>query len=185
VSRKAAIELQRYLYTLTGQYPPLNTIDAQYAMSPDADHAGVHFILATQESYAKQRHFLQRLQHLPLPLPGSDLNHHLVHPDSHVLHVANIGSTSYVLLYASNPTAVHHAVFSFLEHCGMRFRIAEDVVPDQLRQRFTIATLIKHVGGKFSWPKTLTPRMSERGLQPFHDFSAGPDWWNQQVRITL
>eukprot|EP00045_Choanoeca_perplexa_P015364 m.192431 g.192431 ORF g.192431 m.192431 type:complete len:1006 (-) comp16962_c0_seq2:1886-4903(-) len=169
VTRKAVLELQRYLYTLTGEYTSINNVDQA---SPASD---VHFLLATEATYAKQRQYLTSV-----PLPGSNINQHLVHRDSHVLHVATANTTAYVLLYAANPTGIHHAVFSFLERCGLRFRIAEDVVPDQLRHRFSVLSLVQHVESTSDWPVTLTPRMSERGLQPFHDFSAGPDWWNQQ-----
>ncbi|MEI8375938.1 MAG: alpha-glucuronidase family glycosyl hydrolase [Planctomycetota bacterium] len=60
-----------------------------------------------------------------------------------------------------------YGAYRFAEKLGIRFGLDEDVVPDEL------------IAG--SWPdidETGKPRFALRGLQPFHDFSVGPDWWN-------
>jgi hypothetical protein len=60
-----------------------------------------------------------------------------------------------------------YGAYRFAEKLGVRFGLDEDVVPDD---RLT-----------GSWPEineTGKPRFALRGLQPFHDFSVGPDWWN-------
>jgi len=60
-----------------------------------------------------------------------------------------------------------YGAYRFAEKLGVRFGLNEDVLPDE---PFT--------GG---WPQTNEtgrPRFALRGLQPFHDFSVGPDWWN-------
>ena len=62
-----------------------------------------------------------------------------------------------------------YGAYRFAEKLGVRFGLDEDVVPD--------GPLIG------DWPgmnETGRPRFALRGLQPFHDFSVGPDWWNAQ-----
>lgn len=62
-----------------------------------------------------------------------------------------------------------YGAYRFAEKLGIRFGLDGDVVPDE------------PFGG--DWPElseTGKPRFALRGLQPFHDFSVGPDWWNLQ-----
>jgi hypothetical protein len=66
-------------------------------------------------------------------------------------------------------TGTRYGAYRFAEKLGVRFALDEDVLPDE------------PLGG--AWPvldETGKPRFSLRGLQPFHDFSVGPDWWNLQ-----
>lgn len=60
-----------------------------------------------------------------------------------------------------------YGAYRFAEKLGVRFGLDDDVVPDE------------PMAG--NWPElneTGKPRFALRGLQPFHDFSVGPDWWN-------
>jgi hypothetical protein len=62
-----------------------------------------------------------------------------------------------------------YGAYGFAEKLGIRFGLDEDVVPDE--------------PWSGNWPElneTGKPRFALRGLQPFHDFSVGPDWWNLQ-----
>ena len=62
-----------------------------------------------------------------------------------------------------------YGAYRFAEKLGIRFGLDEDVVPDEPWDG--------------NWPEmneTGRPRFALRGLQPFHDFSVGPDWWNLQ-----
>lgn len=59
-----------------------------------------------------------------------------------------------------------YGAYRFAEMLGVRFGLDGDALPD--------APLA-------AWPgmdETGKPRFALRGLQPFHDFSVGPDWWN-------
>ncbi len=60
-----------------------------------------------------------------------------------------------------------YGAYRFAEKLGVRFGLDEDVLPD--------APL---TGGLPDMDETGKPRFALRGLQPFHDFSVGPDWWN-------
>ena len=60
-----------------------------------------------------------------------------------------------------------YGAYRFAERLGVRFGLDEDVIPDR-RAPWRVSVL-DEVG---------KPRFSLRGLQPFHDFPMGPDWWN-------
>ena len=66
-------------------------------------------------------------------------------------------------------TGTLYGAYRFAEKLGVRFALDEDILPDE------------PLSG--AWPvldETGKPRFALRGLQPFHDFSVGPDWWNLQ-----
>lgn len=63
--------------------------------------------------------------------------------------------------------AVLYAAYEFAQQLGVRFYLHGDVIPDG-KILFKIPEL--DVRKK--------PAFSIRGIQPFHDFPEGPDWWN-------
>lgn len=70
-------------------------------------------------------------------------------------------------IVGGNEIGVLYGAYRFAEKFGVRFAIDEDILPDE-----------PWAG---AWPEmneTGKPRFALRGLQPFHDFSVGPDWWN-------
>lgn len=64
-------------------------------------------------------------------------------------------------------TATLYAAYRFAEHLGIRFYLDDDVVPD--RQTPLVLPQLDEQGA---------PLFNLRGIQPFHDFPEGPDWWN-------
>jgi hypothetical protein len=62
--------------------------------------------------------------------------------------------------------AVLYGAYTFVEKLGVRFEIHGDVIPDE---RLTELPMVKDETG--------APLFELRGLQPFHDFPEGPDWW--------
>ncbi len=64
--------------------------------------------------------------------------------------------------------AVLYGTYDLAEKLGVRFYLHGDVIPDQ-----KIALTIPSVD------ETHAPLFDTRGIQPFHDFPEGPDWWNQ------
>lgn len=64
--------------------------------------------------------------------------------------------------------AVLYGCYAFAEKLGVRFYLHGDVIPDD-RIRFELPQL----------DETRQPVFETRGIQPFHDFQEGPDWWNQ------
>jgi len=61
---------------------------------------------------------------------------------------------------------VLYGAYRYVELLGVRFQIDGDVVPDE---RLKARPAVKEESGK--------PLFELRGLQPFHDFPEGPDWW--------
>jgi hypothetical protein len=62
--------------------------------------------------------------------------------------------------------AVLYGAYCLAEHLGLRFYLHGDAVPDA-RIAFALPKL----------DETHQPLFSLRGIQPFHDFPEGPDWW--------
>lgn len=75
------------------------------------------------------------------------------------------GSTVYVI--GGSDTATLYGAYRFAEHLGIRFYMDGDVVPDE-RVPFSIPQL----------DERRSPLFELRGIQPFHDFPEGPDWWS-------
>jgi hypothetical protein len=69
-------------------------------------------------------------------------------------------------LSGGSDVAVLYGAYAFAEKLGVRFQLDGDVVPD------TLAPLVLPV-----LDETHQPLFDLRGLQPFHDFPEGPDWW--------
>jgi hypothetical protein len=72
-----------------------------------------------------------------------------------------------VLITGGDFLGTLYGAYHFVEHLGIRFYLHGDVIPDE-RIPFELPTLEEH--GR--------PLFSLRGIQPFHDFPEGPDWWN-------
>ena len=62
---------------------------------------------------------------------------------------------------------VLYGAYAFVGKLGVRFYLHGDVVPDG-NIPFAIPQL----------DETCKPLFETRGIQPFHDFPEGPDWWN-------
>ena len=66
-----------------------------------------------------------------------------------------------------DPLGVLYGAYRYAEKLGVRFYLHGDVVPDN---RLTKLPQVDETG---------KPLFSIRGIQPFHDFPEGPDWWNR------
>ena len=64
--------------------------------------------------------------------------------------------------------AVLYGAYALAEKLGVRFYLDGDVIPDT-KIPFAIPSL----------DEMRLPLFELRGIQPFHDFPEGPDWWNQ------
>ena len=72
-----------------------------------------------------------------------------------------------LFLAGGSDTAVLYAAYRFAEHLGVRFYLHGDVTPDE-KTPFVLPVV----------DETRKPLFELRGIQPFHDFPEGPDWWN-------
>jgi hypothetical protein len=72
-----------------------------------------------------------------------------------------------VLVAGGDAIGTLYGAYRFAEHLGVRFYLHGDVIPDE-PQAFRLPD-VKESGA---------PLFSVRGIQPFHDFPEGPDWWD-------
>jgi hypothetical protein len=95
---------------------------------------------------------------------GKDLG-----PQQFALKTGTTGGDRVWWIVGGDEVGTLYSAYRFAEKLGIRFGLDGDVVPDE------------PLTG--NWPElneTGKPRFALRGLQPFHDFSVGPDWWNLQ-----
>lgn len=95
----------------------------------------------------------------------------LQHADAHSIHsLAPQPGVNAVACTGATAQAVLYCAYTLLEAMGVRFYLHGDVLPAAERTRSLPRGL----------HRTYSPRFSVRGLQPFHDFPMGPDWWQPQ-----
>ena len=144
----AAREVRRYIYLRTGDLLPI----VKSAKREDA------IIVTRKGGPAMQA--LAADPGVKKPLDG-------LKPDDHVLRTVDEGGARRVYLIGGSDTATLYAAYRFAEHMGVRFYLHGDVVPDT-PVRLELPELDEH----------RSPLFELRGIQPFHDFPEGPDWWN-------
>jgi len=94
--------------------------------------------------------------------------------DEHLL-VTILGSVARDLVFCvgATPIATLYAAYLFVEQLGVRFTLHSDIIPAaksfSFLQSFSSCLHIR-----------ASPKFEIRGIQPFHDFPEGPDWWGEQ-----
>lgn len=150
-TRLAAHEVCRYFYLVTGTLPEFRT------GRPGADMPDVSFIVTTAAG---------SFSLFPPGLNVPESARRLLKESYWVKTVAQGGKTIHLIM-GGNENGLLYGAFAFAEQLGVRFYLDGDVVPD----RHVPASRIS-VG-----EKTGAPLFDIRGIQPFHDFPEGPDWW--------
>ncbi|MHC4505281.1 MAG: malectin domain-containing carbohydrate-binding protein, partial [Planctomycetota bacterium] len=146
----AAKEIRRYFYLRTGE---LLSID-------EGTSAGASGAIVVG---SKDRPAVRRM------LETTDLRSSVgaLAAEEYRLKTAGRGSRRAVLVTGGDDVGTLYAAYRLAESLGVRFYMHGDVVPDG-----RIAPSLPDVdeAGK--------PLFRRRGIQPFHDFPEGPDWWN-------
>jgi hypothetical protein len=86
----------------------------------------------------------------------------------------NQGGRQVFLVTGGSDGGVLYAAYRLAEHWGVRFYLHGDVVPDQ-RIKLRLPAL----------SEVRKPLFALRGIQPFHDFPEGPDWWNREDYLAI
>ena len=73
-----------------------------------------------------------------------------------------------LLVVGGDDAGTLYAAYHLAEVLGVRFYLHGDVIPDEPME-WKLPELDEHG----------TPLFPLRGIQPFHDFPEGPDWWNR------
>jgi hypothetical protein len=146
----AAKEIRRYLCLRTGLLWPLRLDDA----APEQN-----WILVG----TKHRRSVQTL----LADPALKESVQGLAEQEFVLRTVRHGNRVVWLIAGGDGIGAFYGAYRFAEHLGVRFYLHGDVLPDtqtalQLPDLNEIAK----------------PLFRLRGIQPFHDFPEGPDWWN-------
>jgi len=148
--RLAAREIRRYVYVRTGKLLPIvSEIDS-------APQGGLILVAASNQLSEALVGFDPRLMARPRSVP-----------DQYILKTTKRGDRPILVVYGSGDTGVLYGAYRLAEHLGVRFYMHGDVVPDQ-RIELRMPQL-DEIG---------TPLFDRRGIQPFHDFPEGPDWWD-------
>jgi hypothetical protein len=95
-------------------------------------------------------------------------------PQEYLLRTIAAGTRRVLLLAGGDDAGTLYAAYRFAEHLGVRFYLHGDVIPDE-RMPPRLAT-IDEVG---------RPLFAIRGIQPFHDFPEGPDWWGRDDYLAI
>lgn len=82
--------------------------------------------------------------------------------------LSSITSTQLFIVGASDIGCLY-GVYKFIESTGIGFALDEDIIPDNKIRNINLS----------GFNKSYTPSFALRGIQPFHDFPEGPDWWNE------
>lgn len=88
-------------------------------------------------------------------------------PEAYRLQTASRGGQTVQRILGGSDVGVLYGAYRYAEKLGVRFYLHGDVLPDE---RLNTLPSVNETG---------TPLFELRGIQPFHDFPEGPDWWNQ------
>ena len=149
----AAKEVRRYVYLRTGKLLPI-------ARSRDKLPAGTSLIIVGHKDHPA-------VQTLTVQNPTLASSIASLEPQHYLLRTTRFRNQRVILITGGDSIGTLYAAYRFAEHLGVRFYLHGDTIPDE-RVALTLPNLNEE--GK--------PLFDTRGIQPFHDFPEGPDWWN-------
>jgi hypothetical protein len=181
----AAREVRRYVYLRTGQLLPI--LEAQ-------DSLPVRTAVVVAQ---KDRPIVAAVwSGLSAHPDGESSVLHRLGPQEYLLQTLRPPGHAVVLVSGGDALGTLYGAYRLAEHLGVRFYMHGDVIPDE---RLVIP--LPPAGGQkgaeklqsFAAPPLSLPSMQEvgrplfalRGIQPFHDFPEGPDWWNQDDYLAI
>jgi len=155
VETLAAKEIRRYVYLRTGKLLPLVNMKNGFGDLKAAPEGGLILVGHTC-----------RCRHLSFFESDRDLQKPMSAPSQYVLKTIHYEGRP--ILVVTGRQSLLYAAYRFAEHLGVRFYLHGDVVPDK---QIPLEMPILNETGK--------PLFALRGIQPFHDFPEGPDWWSR------
>ncbi len=144
----AAREVRRYVYLRTGRLLPI--VEGAKAAPGGSD---LVIVAAKDRPVAREA------------APGATLA--ALQPQHYLLKTVRRDGRKIILVAGGDAAGTLYGAYRFAECLGVRFYLHGDVVPDAAMP--------------FALPdvdETAKPLFDTRGIQPFHDFPEGPDWWN-------
>jgi len=149
----AAKEIRRYLYLRTGNLVPI-------VQSKNKLPSKTSLIVIGQKNRPAVKTLIAKNTELASSV--NSLEH-----QQYLIKTITFGDHQAVLITGGDPIGTLYAAYRFAEHFGVRFYMHGDTIPDK---RITLKIPDLDENGK--------PLFNLRGIQPFHDFPEGPDWWN-------
>lgn len=155
----AAAELRRYLYLCTGDLVPVTKIESLAELKDSGIVVNQKGRLLRQAGEKKGS-----VENIPLDKFPK------LYPDDYWLKTFKQNGTTHWLIAGGDGFGMLYGAYAFIEKLGVRFYLDGDVVPDE-KSEFQVPEL----------DETGRPLFKLRGIQPFHDFPEGPDWWNEDT----
>ena len=149
----AAKEVRRYVYLRTGKLLPVVRSENQL---PD----GTNLIVIGQKDRPAVKTLIDGKPALAALVDTLE-------PQQYLLRTATFKDQRIVLITGGDSVGTLYAAYRFAEHLGVRFYLHGDTIPDE-----RIALRLPNLDERGQ------PLFDRRGIQPFHDFPEGPDWWN-------
>jgi hypothetical protein len=149
----AAQEVRRYVYLRTGKLLPIVRSDKNLPSSASLIVVG-----------QKDRPAVKGITDASAQ-PASTASS--LEPQQYLIKTIDSGNRQVLLISGGDSIRTLYAAYRFAEHLGVRFYLHGDTIPDE-----RIALKIPNLNEKGK------PLFNMRGIQPFHDFPEGPDWWN-------
>ncbi|MHC4572830.1 MAG: hypothetical protein ACYS76_01645 [Planctomycetota bacterium] len=149
----AVKEIRRYLYLRTAELLPIIESDSELP-------AHTHLIVVGQKGRAVVRDLTAKNAALKSSVAS-------LGAQQYQLKMLNIGNRRAVLIAGGDPVGTLYGTYRFIEHFGVRYYLHGDTIPDA---RIPLELPELDERGE--------PLFELRGIQPFHDFPEGPDWWS-------
>ena len=143
----AARELRRYVWLRAGEWLSIVS-DAE-----NADTAGL-IVIGRRDSAVWQKDIF-----------GAETPS-VIEPQEYEIRSVTGGGRKSLLIHGGAPVGALYGTYRFIETLGVRFYLHGDTVPDG-----HVALSLDGIA------ETGKPLFDLRGIQPFHDFPEGPDWW--------
>jgi hypothetical protein len=153
VETLAAKEIRRYVYLRTGKLLPVVKLKNGFGdlkAAPEGGLIAVGHACRISSFFKSDADLEKQVKNLA--------------PEQYVLRTIRHEGRP-ILVVTGSPL---YAAYRFAEHLGVRFYLHGDVVPDR-QIPLEMPTL----------NESRKPLFALRGIQPFHDFPEGPDWWNR------
>lgn len=155
----AAAELRRYLYLCTGELVPVLKIDSLAGLKNPGlvvSHKGALLKGAGEKADSVEK------------IPAAQFPE--LYPEDYWLRTFKQGNKTHLLIAGGDGPGLLYGTYAFIEKLGVRFYLEGDIVPEE-KTKFRMPELDEK--GR--------PLFKLRGIQPFHDFPEGPDWWNEDT----
>ena len=153
----AAKEVRRYVYVRTGQLFDIKNAEEVPAGAKNA------IVLGTNQSA------LLRNVDRSLTRKLSELK-----PEQYLLRTIVARGRTLLIIAGGDGAGTLYGAYRFAERLGMAFGLDGDVIPDG-RIPFALPAL----------DESSAPLFKLRGIQPFHDFPEGPDWWDTDDYLAI